>query len=364
MRTGKTSRSSGVRPATSVRRASSVSSLGHGSAIQAKDGEPARIRILDYLGGGKLVVDLKGQRVVANTALILEKNQEIDVIVKNVGSKVVLQLASGSGQDISLEPSPGMKLPLGDIIHNLIVSLEGAATELPTLDDTLKELIQSVKELVQGVPVDVTKADVPKQIQDAINALGHDYERKLARAFASGRFSTEEMGLKLKAKLMQLRSILSEGTLQTRLLEAVENMLDNLEYQQLSSMPQTDKSQHFCLQIPIIMQNEVVTAEVEFFRPKANGEEEDDDFSMALSFDLQKLGHMEFVMSVMDKRINCQIKADEYETYILAREQANALESRLTALGYKISGIHCALENPENQGMQNQMDMDDLDITI
>lgn len=338
--------------------------LRSGGAIQAKDGESARIRILDYLGGGKLVVDLKGQRVVANTTLILEKNQEIDVIVKNVGSKIILQLASGSGQNISLEPSPGMKLPLGDIIHNLIISLEGAAAELPTLDDTLKELIQSVKELVQSVPVDVTKADLPKQIQDAINALGHDYERKLAKAFASGRFSTEEMGLQLKAKLMQLRSILSEGTFQTKLLEAVENMLDNLESQQLNSLPQPDKSQHFYLQIPVVMQDQVVTAEVEFFRSKASGGEEDDDFSIALSFDLQRLGHMEFVMSVMDKRINCQIKADQYETYILAKEHASALESRLTALGYKISAIHCALKDPEDHVMQNQMDMDDLDITV
>lgn len=338
--------------------------LRHGNAIQAKDGESTRIKILDYLGGGKLVVDLKGQRVVANTALILEKNQEIDVIVKNVGSKIILQLASGSGQNISLEPLPGMKLPLGDIIHSLIASLKSAEISLPTLDDTLKELIQSVKELVQSVPVDVTKADLPKQIQDAVNALGHDYERKLAKAFASGRFSTEEMGLQLKAKLMQLRSMLSEGTLQTKLLEAVENMLENLEFQQLRSMPQTDKSQHFYLQIPVIMQDQIVTAEVEFFRPRANDGEEDDDFSIALSFDLQRLGHMEFVMSVMDKRINCQIKADQYETYILAKEQVNALESRLTALGYKISGIHCALEDPENHAVQNQMDMDDLDITV
>jgi len=364
MRTGKIGRSRGVKPAASSQRVGSSRVLGHGNTIEAKDGEPARIRILDYLGGGKLVVDLKGQRVVANTALILEKNQEIDVIVKNVGSTIVLQLASGSGQNISLEPAFAMKLPLGDIIHNLIASLKGAETELPTFDDTLKELTQSVQELVQRVPVDVTKADLPKQIQDAINALGHDYERKMAEAFASGRFSAEQICLQLKAKLMQLRSKLSEGALQSRLLESVENMLESLESQQLSSMSQTDKFQHLYLEIPVVMQDQVVTAELEFFRPKANGGEEDDDFSIVLNFDLQRLGHMEFVMSVMDKRINCQIKADEYETYMLAKEQAGALESRLTALGYKISGIHCALEAPRAMQYQNQMDMDDLDITV
>lgn len=335
------------------------------SPIQARDGELTRIRILDYLGGGKLVVDLKGERVVASTSLLLEKNQQIDVIVKNIGDKIILQLASDTQQNISLEPAPGMKSSLGDIIHQLVISLESLkAGESLTLDDTLKELFQDVQELAQRIPVDVTEADLAKQIQDAVNALGYDYERKLAKAFADGRFSMEEIDSQLKARLMQLRSVLGEEPLQTKLLEIIENLLETLEFQQLRSFSQTDKSQYFHIQIPVLMQDQMVTAELEFFRPKANRGEADDDFSILLSFDLQQLGHMEFAINVMDKRVNCRVKADEYETYMLAKEQANTLAGRLTALGYKVGGIHCILEDPESRMMQNQMDMDDIDITI
>ncbi len=363
--TGRVSRSRGARPITSSPRIGSGHVTRRQNAIQAQDGESVRIRILDYLGGGKLVVDLKGERVVANTALLLEKNQQIDVIVKNLGDKVILQLASDTQQNISLEPSPGMKLPLGDIIHQLMTSLESLEAEAsPTLDDTLKELLQNVQELVQRIPVDVTEPDLPEQIKDAVNALGYDYERKLAAAFASGRFSAEEISSQLKAKLMQLRSALGEEPLQTRLLETIENVLENLEFQQLSSLTQEDKPQYLYLQIPVLMQDQMVTAELEFFRPKAGRGETDDDFNIVLNFDLQKLGHIEFAISVIDKHINCRVNADEYETYMLAKEQASALEGRLTALGYRVGGIHCALGSRESRTIQNQMDMDDIDITV
>ncbi len=363
--TGRISRGRGVGSITSSPKVGSGRVALRGNAIQAKDGEATRIRILDYLGGGKLVVDLKGERVVASTTLLLEKDQLLDVIVKNAGDKVILQLASDNQQNISLEPSPGMKLPLGDIIHQLVALLESAEAEVqPTLNDTLKELLQDVQELVQRVTVDVTEADLPKQIQDAVNSLGYDYERKLAAAFASGRFSAEEISSQLKAKLMQLRSVLGEEPLQAKLLETIEEMLEALESQQLKSLPQADKPQYIHIQIPVLMQDQMVTADLEFFRPKANRGDDDDDFSIILSFDLQQLGHIEFAMSVMDKSVNCHVKADEYETYMLAREQAEALAGRLTALGYKVGGIHCSLGDRESRMVQNQMDMDDLDITV
>ena len=51
------------------------------------------MRILEHLGGGKLIIDLKGQRAVASTDLMLEKGQEIDVIVRNIGAnRIILQI--------------------------------------------------------------------------------------------------------------------------------------------------------------------------------------------------------------------------------------------------------------------------------
>ena len=333
-------------------------------AVQAKDGEAARIRVLDYLGGGKLVVDLKGQRLVANTALVLEKNQEIEVLVKNIGDKIVLQLMSDTGQSINVE-SPDTRASLGDVIHQLMVSLENAEAQTGP-DETLKELVQSVREQLQSMPVDVTEKDLPQQIQDAIDKMGHSYERKLADAFARGQFSAEEITSHLKAKLMQLRSVLREDPLQDTLLKTVEGMLNNMELQQLRSVSQAGRFQYFYVQIPFVMQEQVATAELEFFRPKGNNEQDDNSFNIVLNFHLQRLGHIEFTMNITDKNVNCRIKADEYETYMLAKEQAEDLSGRLKAIGYSVSGMHCVIERPGNNSAQyqSQVGMDDIDITV
>lgn len=66
-----------------------------GRRIEATKGEILRIKIMDYLGDGKLVVDLKGQRIVANSNLMIESGQEIDVMVRSTdNNQIVLQVLS------------------------------------------------------------------------------------------------------------------------------------------------------------------------------------------------------------------------------------------------------------------------------
>ena len=113
------------------------------------EGESTRIKVLDHLGGGKLIVDIKGHRVVANTDLMLEKNEEFDVTVRNIGDKVILQLISNAQHNISIEQGMATKASLGNIMHQLMTSLEKAeGVALSTLSDTLKELLKKVQKLI------------------------------------------------------------------------------------------------------------------------------------------------------------------------------------------------------------------------
>jgi hypothetical protein len=68
--------------------------------------------------------------------------------------------------------------------------------------------------------------------------------------------------------------------------------------------------------------------------------------------------------------VNCQIKAEEYETYVLAKENAEELEERLTALGYDVEATHCAMGNPQahmkrsGHALLGRIAADDIDIVI
>lgn len=363
----KIGRSRGAKSVTPTSRVGPKNVSRQTGVVQAENGESARIRVLDYLGGGKLVVDLKGERVVANTSLFLEKGQELEVVVKNIGDTIVLQLMSDTQQSMSLEAPSAKDAPLDNILHQLMASLDKAEAELPPKSDsTLKQLIQGIRELVKQMPVDIEKGNISQQVQNAISAQGHNYERKLAEALLKGFFPADEITSKLKAKLMQLHAVLSEESQQSGLLESIEKMLGNMEFQQLKSAMQTDRFQHLYMQIPFMMHDQTTTAEVDFFRPRSGDGQDDDNFSIVLSFDLQRLGHMEFTINVMDKHIDCQIKANEYETYALTKQHVEELNGRLSALGYSVGGVHCIIADLESRAAQYQsvMGMDDLDITV
>lgn len=341
------------------------------TGVQAEEGESVRIKVLDHLGGGKLIVDIKGQRVVANTNLWLEKGQEIDVIVKNIGEKIIMQIMSDVQQNISIAQGTDVKAPLGDIMQQLMESLEIAEAETE-LDGALRGILQNVKGLLQQIPVDVMADDLPEKIQNAVEALEYDYEHKLALALESDHFSIEKVVLQLKAQLMQIQSDFSDRPLQTALLENIDYLLENIEFQQLASISHGDDDiLRLYFQLPFILHDQMSTAEVEFFRPKVDTDHDDNRFGIILNFDLEQLGHIEFSINIIHKYINCQIRTDEYETYTLAREYAEELEKRFRSIGYDVGAIHCSLDDLEaNSGQFKRMPLDqktaidNIDITI
>ena len=70
-------------------RTATARSQRYAPGLELEEGKFIRVKVLDYLGDGKLVVDLEGERVIANTLLSLEKNQEIDVLVRETGNRIV-----------------------------------------------------------------------------------------------------------------------------------------------------------------------------------------------------------------------------------------------------------------------------------
>ena len=67
-----------------------------------------------------------------------------------------------------------------------------------------------------------------------------------------------------------------------------------------------------------------------------------------IRLDLQKLGFLEFTVIVSDVDINCQIKADNYKTYVLIKEYAHELRENLIRSGYKVENVNCMMQNPND----------------
>jgi hypothetical protein len=357
------------------------------STNQYADGESLRVRILEHLGGGKLIIDLRGQRAVASTDLMLEKGQEIDVIARNIGeNRIILQIEPSIQQSIRSDPPAAVRLPLGDIMNQLVTSLS-AATEsaFPAMDETLKQLLLKVRKLVDRIPVSSAKGDLPQQIRNAINTLGYGYEGK-----------KEDADLQLKAELMKLRALLNEKPLgsgwesrglaqpkgdiresgiQNKLLRSIDDMLQSIEFQQLKSVLNSEDlcfgfasqelSKYSYLQIPIIFQDNLTTVQMELFHAGTDNEENNDCLDVKLDFDLDRLGHIAFFIRLTSGHIHCQIMADQHETYNFIKNHSEDLRVRLTALGYSVDEIQCLRENPKAYaGVGSIVGTEDIDITV
>jgi len=314
-----------------------------------------------------LIIDLKGQRAVASTDLMLERGQEMDVIVRNMGgNRIILQIEPSIQQSARSDLPVAVRLPPGDIMNQLVVSLS-AVTEsaLPAMDETLKQLLLKVRKLVDRIPVSFAKGDLPKQIQNAINAMGYDYESKLANAIVK-----EDADLQLKAELMRLRALLnekplSESGIQNKLLKSIDDMLQSIEFQQLKSVLNSEESKYFYVQIPIMFQDNLTTVQMEFLRPGTGNEENDDRLDVKIDFDLDRLGHIVFRISLINEHISCQIMADQRETYNLIKNYSEDLRARLADLGYSVDEIQCVRENSKAYARGGSIvGTEDVDITV
>jgi len=343
-----------------------------------RDGELARIKVLEHLGGGKLIIALKGHRIVANTDLMLENGQEMDVIVKNIGNKITLRLTNLANYETVSAPDIPIKTSIADVLNQFLVFINKTTLiTLPSLDESLKQLLQKIKKSINLIPVNVSEPNLAEQIHKAIEKIGYGYEHKIADDIAKGQLKSGDSQTQLKSELLNIQSYLSNSQIENKsirveLTELVRKALESIEFQQINLLPHTSDVQHihhFHIQIPIIIQDNIISTELEFFRQKGENGSEDEAFNIILNLNMESLGNIIFALNVNGININCQVKTDNSETYILIEKYSNELIESLAALGYKTDRIKCIREylgtNEEKSPILSEYRViDNIDIVV
>lgn len=317
--------------------------LRQGEEYKLSLGETVKVKVLDYLGGGKLIVDLNGQRIVATSDILIEKGQEIYVRVINIREgKVILQLIPDELLTYELKPTERENLNLGKAIKSLYMLIE-------SLDGSNRNesFVYQIKDILQQVTLNLDMEsdpeDIAKQIHESIIMLGYNYEHDLAKLIKRDHeFFINERPI-LKSRLLNLLLLIQHDELKDRdyneeLKGLIEELLRNVEYQQLRSI----LDGKIYVNLPIIMGDEEATAELEFFRYKGNKHNENNSLNISIRFNLETIGYVEFIINIVDKDISCQVKANRHDTYIRLKNQLSVLEKRFIDLGYNITGIFCS----------------------
>lgn len=309
--------------------------------------EITKVEVLDYLGGGKLIIDVKGQRIVATSDILIEKGQEIYVRVINIGEeKIILQLIPNELLTPKLESNEHENLPIGNIMKDLLMLIESFKNSI--IDSDKENLVLQIANLLRNIPIkfnietDFESEKIAEQILKSIIMSGYNYEYNLAKSVAKRYALLDYEKPILKAELLKLMFLLQdepqvEDNKKELLKDSVENLLKNIEYLQLKSA----LSGKIYIDLPIVMDGQETTAELEFFQNKSK-QDEDKNINISIRFNLETIGYIEFIMNIVNKDISCQIKASKQDTYIKLKSQLDILEKSFTSLGYNIIGIFCS----------------------
>jgi len=256
------------------------------NTFKINEGDIIKVKLLEYLGGGKMVVDLKGQRVVANTDLMMEEGQEISVLIKNINKdKIILQILSDSLA--SKEYKDNRKSFINNPISEFKKIIDGIKNSKTLLvDDEIKKLSNLLEKVFIHITDNISKEDLVNQIRSLLLLASYNYEIK-----------------------------------------------DDLIY--------------VLFTLPIFFDEEETTAEIGYSYSE-NDEDENKASNVSIRFDLYKIGKIEFIVNIFDNSLNCFIKTDNHEVYDFIKKTSSELENSFIKLGYDVDILECIIQNLKN----------------
>jgi len=236
---------------------------------------------------------------------------------------------------------------LGGLVEGLAAFVR--ALRLPVRSDV--DLASLVDRLRAVIPE--AGALTGDALRRLLNDLGLDLEGKLAAWMAAGREGLPDgVDHTLKLALLRLMSSLQApgadllhgesgrtmGALQERIGETLR-LLDTL---QASNLPSPTR-ECLSLQIPLLFDGQVTTADLRIFYREEGGRRhiDPDHVRVSLSLDLTGLGPLRIDLSAVGRRAVCRIHAADEGRAAFLQDVADDLRTGLERCGYAVSDIAC-----------------------
>jgi len=157
----------------------------------------------------------------------------------------------------------------------------------------------------------------------------------------------EDVHRSLRGSLLRLLTLLegldgADGHVQT-LLGRVRETLQTLDTMQAVNVP-TENRDALLLQLPLMMNGEPTTADLQvYYQKRGNGQIDPDHLRFTLALDLSGLGSVRFDLAVVKKQATLRVYAvDEARAKFLEGEVGD-LHARLEGCGYTVADIACGV---------------------
>jgi hypothetical protein len=183
-------------------------------------------------------------------------------------------------------------------------------------------------------------------LRKLVGDLGVDLEGRLATWLLQGQADLpEDIHRSLRGSLLRLLTQLegldgADGQVQA-LLGRVRETLQTLDTMQAVNVP-TENRDALMLQLPLMMNGEPTTADLQlFYQKRGNGQIDPDHLRFTLALGLSGLGPVRFDLSVVHKRATLRVYAADDERAKFLEGEMGDLQTGLEGCGYTVADIAC-----------------------
>lgn len=339
-----------------------------------KQGDRVVGKVLKLESDGKVLMDLKGNRALARTAIPVKVGQSLQLRVVDSGSILHLQVepVSSKGQsagpvpltDFNRAMNPADQEKFTRIARQLIESstLSTRRSDIPV---DLKGALKQIISVFEAIPMDKATEQVSKWIKHAVEDRGLLLEKKMADAITQtaeqkgqvGEPSSQGQNARVvithdvKSQLMHLQRMfsLSEEKLPALLKldpkeisflrKGVDQLLGHIEVQQeraVARWADGDSQQVFVHTFPYKDQNDAVQLKV-YYREKENHKKSGTPHRIALLLDMSKLGPVRVDMTMQARSLQITFYVQNEKTRNIVARQIKGVEASVSGIFDQIS---------------------------
>ena len=302
-----------------------------------KKNQVINAKVIQLLPQGKALLMVKGQNLVAKTAMLLKPGEEVQLKVLQQKDAILLKLIG----------------PVQKMTNSQISSLVRFFSKNESIPDISGSKLPGAKELFHDMALKSDKPDktfLPKLIEKS----GLVWEKKLAHILLGNQSSPDikanlDIALKQDMKGNILNNLLMADPQKYESMKMAASFLDTIENFQLLNHYSSD-SGRFLLPFPIFSDQIFSFGQLLIDTgDKIKTKNKDDDKVIHISFllDMTKLGPLRADFSILKKEITGKFLLKDDETCKYVSSKIFELTTGLAKIEYQVRKIECDIAKKE-----------------
>ncbi len=337
-----------------------------GGVPDLKVGDRLEARVAQVLGENRLLVELRGSRIAAETTVPLQAGQKFQVRVEALAPQILLRLLMGDARGTEqariadyLKAFRGDPEAFGRLFLTGNALLAEGFKDLP--GGLLRDQSQALAQLIRTLIFSAETMKNPFFFRDFVVRSGFTLERYLRQQ--AGR-QDPGAGMKGPANAQNLKSMLLKfgvdlrewmaakadpvkgGTAQfLRLAEYADRSVHALETQQVLNLLAREQDNRYMMQLPFAFPQSLAMQDI--FIEFGGGREQDDQdgapFRIVFFLHLDVLGEMMIDVAICGETLSADLLCQTVDARSRVTAGLETLKANLDSLGFQVVRMHCDL---------------------